>query len=163
MLIATYPKGEERAASIRLTQLWKSIKQEDIFIDWGFPYLVSGFFSKPSFFDSSPERATVEKFFTERQRKLYRRFSVGIADAQDGSYVVVNDTTGVDKLPLYLTGSSAVPGVFKYIVDPPHVYIDGGTLNSLNLRGGIAACQEEFGVDTDVTIDIVITNPCMLT
>jgi len=160
MLVATYPKGQERAASERLTQLWRTTKQEDVFVDWGFPYLVSGFISKPSFFDSSPEKATLDKVFNERGKKLHRRFTLGTCNAQDGSFIIINDTVPTDRLTHYLCASSAVPGIFKYIVDPPYVFIDGGTVNSLNLRGGVEMCREEFGDDVDIIADIIVTNPC---
>ena len=159
MLLASFPKGQEKQAAKRLTQFWMTIKQEDIFVQWPFPYLISAFISKPSFFDSTPEANLINNFLIERQKKLYRRLSIGITDAQAGQYIIVNDSVGVDNLPKYLEGSSALPGILKYVVDKQYVYIDGGIMNSLNLEGGIDLCKEQFGEDTNITIDVIVTKP----
>jgi hypothetical protein len=135
-----------------------NIKQENIYADWGFPYLVSGFFSKPSFLDSSVELTYLQNTFKALGGKIYRKFEIGITDAQDGSYFSVDERIGADRLPFYVAGSSAMPGVFLYLKDGNKVLVDGGTINNLNLRNGIERCLETV-TEENIIIDVIMTNP----
>lgn len=158
LFVAAHPKGTEKVVVQKLKNIWFTIKQESIFADWPFPYIASGFFSKPSFYDSSPEIPYLQEKIKETGGKIYRKFSIGVADAQDGSYLSIDETVGIDRLPFYVAASSAMPGVFKYLKEGNRILIDGGTINNLNLRGGINRCFETVE-EEDITIDVIMTNP----
>ncbi len=159
LMIASHAKGEERRASQRLTELWRNIRREDILVNWGFPGPLQGLFSKPSFFDNSPELEFVERKFREVGGKVRRHFTFGIVDAQTGAYIAKNQDTNGSLIPHYIVASSSVPGIFRYILEGSHVLIDGGTINNLNLRGGIEECHKIVDNDSKITIDVIMTNP----
>lgn len=159
LLLSAYPLGQEKQAAEYLTNTYLTIKQENIYADWPFPYLVSGFFSKPSFLDSSVELTYLQNTFKAKGGKIYRKFEIGITDAQDGSYFSVNEKIGADRLPFYIAGSSAMPGIFTYLKDNGRVLVDGGTINNLNLRSGIARCLET-ATEENIIVDVIMTNSC---
>lgn len=157
LLLAAFPKGQEKKASEKLTSIYMNIKKEHIYADWPFPYLVSGFISKPSFLDSSVELAFLEREFKALGGKIYRKFEIGVTDAQDGSYFSVGERAGADRLPFYVAGSSAMPGIFTYLKEGNKVLVDGGTINNLNLRNGIERCLESV-TEENIIVDVIMTN-----
>lgn len=58
--------------------------------------------------------------------------------------------------------ATSVPGLFPYLIENDKVYIDGGTVDNLNLKGAIERCREIVGDDDSlITIDTIMTNPCI--
>ncbi len=157
-MIAAHEKGEEKLAAKKLTELWRNIRRGDILQNWGFPGPMRGFYDR-SFFDNTPELHLLQRKFKEYGGKLRRRFTLGITDAQTGDYIVKNQDVGDENIPHYILASSSVPGIFPYIVEGSHVFIDGGTVNNLNLRGGIEECYKLGAEEEDIVIDLIMTNP----
>jgi hypothetical protein len=104
-MVGCTPIGQEKQAAARLSNIWMTIESYNIYQDWSFPYLVSGFINKPSFLDSSPEPGYIAKTIAELGSKIYRKMEIGISNANDGSYFTVNETTPLDKLPRYIQGT----------------------------------------------------------
>ena len=159
--MAAHKKGEEKAAAKRLTALWMEIKRTDILENWDFPGPVRGLFSMPSFFNNTPELSFIERKFQESGGQIKRHFTFGVVDAQTGEYIAINQDTDVKRIPYFIVASSSVPGIFRYLIDGKYVYIDGGTINNLNLRGGIDECHKLVDDDSKIVIDVIMTNPRM--
>jgi predicted patatin/cPLA2 family phospholipase len=159
LLVAATPIGQEKLAAQRLSNIYMTIEAKNIYADWGFPYIASGFINKGSFLDSSPETPYIERVFKELGGKFYRKINIGICNANDGTYLSVNESVGVNRIPFYVTASSAMPGIFSYVIEGNKVYVDGGTINNLNLRNGIDSCLQ-FVKEEDIIIDLIMTNPC---
>jgi len=159
LMIASHDIGQEKKAAQELTELWANIKSNNIMQQWAFPGLVQGLYSKPSFFDNSPELGFLQYKFKHYGGKVKRAYTIGIVDAQTGDYLSVNQQIDNSKIPYYIVASSSVPGIFRYIKDGKYVFIDGGTVNNLNLRNGIAECHKLGFEDYQITIDVIMTNP----
>lgn len=162
LMIASHKRGDEKEAARKLTELWHTIKSDDIFVQWPFPGLLQGFYSKPSFLDNRPEFQLVTRLYQQNGGKLHRGISIGIVDAQTGKFFAANGDVGHEKVPLYVTASSSVPAIFNYIVEGNRTLIDGFTVDNLNLRGGIKECQKVVGDDARITVDIILAKPLSL-
>lgn len=161
LMLAAHEKGTEVEVARKMTELWKTVEQESIFVQWPILGPVLGLISKSSFFDNSPELPYLRTRLKAEGGQIKRRMTIGIADAQTGDYLVINSSTGAKDWPLHIVGSSSVPGFFIPMVVGDRVWVDGGTLNNLNLRGGIAECHDIGAKDEDIVIDVVMTNPCI--
>lgn len=162
LMIAAHKKGEEKNAAFKLTELWRNIVSSDIFVQWPFPGPLRGLFNKASFFDNSPELQLVSRLYNENGGTLHRSISIGMADAQTGKFLTVNQDVGSKRIPFYVVASSSVPGIFNYVVEGNRIYIDGFTVDNLNLRGGIKECQKIVSDDSKITVDLILTNPMEL-
>ena len=136
-----------------------NIKSENIFVQWPLPGPIRGLFEKKGFFNNEPELGFVTYTFKKLGGKLQRKISIGIADAQTGEYIKVNQNVGNEKIPYYVVASSSVPGFFDYLIEGKRVYVDGFTVDNLNLRGGIEECQKMVSDDSKIIVDIIMTNP----
>lgn len=160
-IIASSSKiGNEKEAAKNMRDIWYNIRSGDLFESWFFLGPVRGILDKPSFFDNTPMMKFVQKEFKRIGGHMHRLFTMGIVDAQTGKYLVRNETVGDEHVAEYVTASASVPGVFKYIVHDKHVFIDGGSTDNLNLRGGIAQCKKIVGDDDEaITVDIITCDP----
>jgi predicted acylesterase/phospholipase RssA len=160
-MVASFEKGQEKQASQRMSHLWDIIKAENILSWWPYVGPVRGIIDKSGFFDNAPIQPFVTKEFAAVGGQIKRKFTIGIVDAQTGEYVIVDEKIGADKIPFYVKASASVPGIFPYLKDGDRVFIDGGTTDNINLKGGLAKCREIVGDDDEaITIDVVLTNPC---
>ena len=162
MMFAAHEKGAEAEVARKMTELWKTVVQSNIFVNWDILGPILGLISKSSFFDNSPELPFLETRLKAEGGQIKRRMTVGVADAQTGDYIIINSSMAKDKWPYYIVASSSVPGFFKPLPEGNRLFIDGGTINNLNLRGGIAECYDLGAEDSDIIIDVIMTNPCML-
>jgi predicted acylesterase/phospholipase RssA len=163
LMFAAHEKGAEVEVAHKMTQLWKTVEQGSIFQHWPILGPILGLISKTSFFDNSPELPYLRTRLQAEGGQIKRRMTIGIADAQTGDYLIINSSTGAKDWPYYIVGSSSVPGFFVPMIVGNRVWIDGGTLNNLNLRGGIAECLDIGAAVEDIVIDVVMTNPCTST
>lgn len=163
ILIASYDKGREKEASQKLTDIWKKITRQDVYYHWPIIGFIQGFFWKPSFFDNSPLKKFIEDHYKELNSTIKRKVSFGITEAQTGKYIRFDETAPSTKVPFYILASTSVPGLFPYLIEEDKVYIDGGTVDNLNLKGAIEKCREIVGDDESaITIDTIMTNPCII-
>lgn len=151
--------GREKEASRKLSRLWKTIKFEDVVQEFSFLDVVRGFFDRESFLSNAPFPKYITKVLKREGNKLYRRFTIGIVDAHTAKTVIVNGTVGMEVLPKYIVASAAIPGIFPYSVLNNRILIDGGTIDNINLRGGIAQCRDLVEDDSAITVDVILTNP----
>jgi predicted acylesterase/phospholipase RssA len=161
LLISSFEKGREKEASVKLTEIWKKITRTDVYYHWPYVSFIQGFFWQTSFLDNSPLLPFIEKHFKELNSTIKRKFSFGIAEAQTGKYIQIDERTPPNKIPYYIVAATSVPGLFPYLIENDKVYIDGGTVDNLNLKGAIERCREIVGDDDSlITIDTIMTNPC---
>jgi predicted patatin/cPLA2 family phospholipase len=158
-MVVSHKRGNEKQAADKLTDLWKNIESKDILVQWPFPGPIQGLFSKSSFFDSRPELELVTSRFQRNGGNLHRGISIGVVDADTGKFHAINQDVDVQKIPTYVMASSAVPGLFISIVEGNHTYIDGFTVDNLNLRGGIQECRKLVGDDSRIIVDMILVNP----
>ena len=73
--------------------------------------------------------------------------------------VIINETVGVENLPKYIVASAAVPGIYPYSIEDNKVLVDGGTIDNINVVGGIDRCREIVGDDDNsIIVDVMMTN-----
>jgi len=161
-MIVLHKRGDEKEAAYKLTNLWRTIESKDIFVQWPFPGVLQGLLHKSSFLDSRPEIELLTTTLKRNGNNLHRGICIGIVDVETGKFHKVNQDVGTQKIPLYITASSAVPGLFIPIVEGNHTYIDGFTVDNLNLRGGIQECQRLVGDDSRIIVDMILSNPFKL-
>ena len=89
----------------------------------------------------------------------YRRFPITTVNVETAETFIVNEGVGAVNIPEYIVASSAVPGIFPTSVINGSMFIDGGTNDNLNIKGGIERCREIVGDnDEDIIIDVLMTN-----
>ena len=161
LAIASSRIGEERVGAKNLFDTWNMMTARNFYDHWFFLGPVRGLLDKGSFLDNSPMGPYIERMFKQKLGgHLQRLFTLGIVDAKTGKYLTFDGTVGDDKIASYVLASASVPGVFQYLVKPDYTYIDGGTTDNLNLRGGIAQCRKIVGDDDSaITIDIILNDP----
>ena len=96
--------------------------------------------------------------------KMERKIVVGTTDAKNGSFVRFDEKTPFEEL-LYkaVAASSAFPAFFQSVEYLNNTYIDGGVLINLDIAGAIEKCKEMGARESDITLDIVMTDGSCLT
>ena len=154
-VLSAHAKGDEKAAANEVLNIWKTIKEKDIYQNWSWGGPVRGLLFKPSLYDSSPFR----KYLTNIIKSPVRHFQVSATDAATGGMKVWNETTDLQTLVKAIDASSAYPGFFEPVTDiDGRTYYDGGTSFSINIGGAINKCKELGFQESDITIDVILNS-----
>ena len=83
-VLSAHAKGDEKGAASEILNIWKTIKEKDIYQNWSWGGPVRGLLFKPSLYDSSPFRGYLGKII----KSPVRNFQVSATDAATGSMKV---------------------------------------------------------------------------
>lgn len=152
-IIASYPQGEEKAASDEILNFWANLKDKDVYKNWSWGGPVRGLLFKDSMYDSSPFR----KLLTKVIRQPVRGFEVLATKASDGQPRVWTDADDLGTLVKAIDASAAYPGFFDPVSDiDEETYYDGGTSFSINIGGAINWCKNHGYAEEDIVIDTIL-------
>lgn len=160
ILFASTAIGQEKELARRLSELWGSIKSDDVIAPWSFTDVVKGFISKKNFFDNSPLLKYITEKFQGWGSKVERKYTITTVNVNTAETIRATEAVGAENIPKYILASAAVPGIFPYSDLDGKPYIDGGSVDNSNLRGGIERCREIVGDDDSaITIDVMMCGP----
>eukprot|EP00826_Nyctotherus_ovalis_P031101 TRINITY_DN2482_c0_g1_i3.p1 TRINITY_DN2482_c0_g1~~TRINITY_DN2482_c0_g1_i3.p1 ORF type:complete len:336 (-),score=76.83 TRINITY_DN2482_c0_g1_i3:152-1159(-) len=159
MLLAATQKGKEKEAAQKLSELWGKIELENVIKKFTLLDVMRGFVDKQSFFDNTPFAQYIKRTLEQLGNTIYRKYTIGAVNAHTAKMVIINETVGVEALPKFVMASAAIPAIFPYSIDGDKVLIDGGAIDNVNIRGGIAQCRQIVDDDSSIIVDVVMTNP----
>jgi predicted acylesterase/phospholipase RssA len=159
MLLAATPIGKEKEAARKLSRLWATIEFKDVIAEYSYWDIIRGFFDKRSFFDNTPFLKYLTDNLESLGDKLHRKYTIGAVDAYIAKTIIINETVGTQEIPKSVVASAAIPGLFPYSLHQNKTLIDGGTIDNVNIRGGIEQCRQIVDDDSLITIDVIMTNP----
>ena len=112
---------------------------------------------KGGLLDNSPLDAflkNVSKDFTE----YGRRTTIGAANVNTGEFHTFDQkNTSIHDLYRASVASASIPTVFPpYNWDGVGLFMDGGTINNVNIAGAIEQCKEIVNDESKITIDVYI-------
>lgn len=160
--IAQYPYGQESFAVERLSDLFATLKNEDVYTRWRPWGLLSSLFSKPSFYNSAPLRTFIKTHIDPlRIRDTGRALRIGATHIQPKAY----GATGVTNYCVYnenhpdlskaIMASAAFAPFFEPIELGGSMAIDGGTQTVTPIKSAIDAGA--------TVIDVIVCYPTYLT
>jgi len=134
-----------------LIEQWQNISAGDIYQDW-FLGPVYGFAEKPGIYDTSPGVQYLKQLLGPPSRMV----SIGATNADTGEFVTFNENLTLDDFVEAVICSSALPGIFPYQNFQGQTFIDGGTVMSLNIAGGVQRCREKGFNDSEIVVDVLM-------
>jgi len=159
MLLAATAIGKEKEAAEKLSKLWATIEFKDVVAEYSYWNIIRGFFDKRSFLDNTPFLKYITAQLQYLGNQIYRKYTIGAVDAYTAKTVIIDETVGVKEIPISVLASAAIPGLFPYSLYQNKTLIDGGTIDNVNIRGGISQCRQIVNDDSLITIDVIMTNP----
>ena len=84
--------------------------------------------------------------------------SIGSANVNDGSFHIFDQkNTPITDLAKAAFASASIPGVFPpFHWDGVGLFMDGGTVNNVNIKSAIEQCKELVNDERKITVDIYI-------
>jgi predicted acylesterase/phospholipase RssA len=155
MAIALYAPGDETAMSDWLINMWGNMSSANAYSNFpGGP--VISFFTQPGAFNSAPERVLLTSVLGNRS--INRNFSIGTCDANRGVFHTFNytNTFTTTELVEAVMCSSAMPAFFPFQPYNNTIYVDGGTINNIDIASAIYLCRELGYDDTDIIVDVIM-------
>jgi predicted acylesterase/phospholipase RssA len=153
--IALYPPGQEAEMIDWFMGVWNTLDAASIYSEYPGGPVVS-FFTQPGAFNSAPERSLLTQ--TLSNKTVQRNISIGTTDANRGAFHTFNYTntfTSAEFIEAVMC-SSAIPAFFPFQPYNNTIYVDGGTVNNLDISSAINLCREMGYNDTDIIVDAVI-------
>lgn len=155
MLVAMYPKGQEKQMLDDMSYRWQTLKQDDLYVQWYPLGMLTGLATKTGLLNTEPLGKYFTDFCEAHNWDFKRKFAMSYVDVNSGNYVVYDEKTPKDTVKAALS-SSAIPFVFPNQKWPDgHVAMDGGTVWNTNIISAIEKCREQVDDDSQITIDIV--------
>lgn len=156
ILFASTEIGREKELSKKLDELWSTIKSDN---DWPYFGIIRGFFDKTSFFDNSPLLNYITSKFKSFGNKIQRKYTITAVNINTAETIRATENVGAENIPKYVVAPAAVPGFFPCSNINGNPFIDGGTIDNTNIRGGIERCREIVGDDDSlIIVDVMMTN-----
>ena len=147
--LAMFPSGEEKRAAETLSDLWKNIKQSDVYREW---YLFGKLQSiwRNSFYNAEPLHKLLRSHLSlEKIRASGKKVSVGAVSLTSGKYRTF--TQDDDDFLDAVIASASFPSIFSPIEIRGELYSDGGLKSISPLSIAIDMGSE--------IIDAIITSP----
>jgi NTE family protein len=147
--LSQFPKGEEKEASSKLSELWSSLSTKNIYKRW-FPFGKLHGLWKPSLYDSSPLSDLVRTHISlAKIRESGKIVTVGTVSITSGKYTIFDQHS--DHFIDAVIASASFPGFLTPVNFLGQLWIDGGLKEYSPIMKAI-----ELGAHT---IDVVITSP----
>ena len=139
-----------------MSDLWKNLKTSDVWQNWTLS-IAEGLTVKAGLLDNSPLAAFlkgVSKDFTG----YGRRTTIAAANVDTGEYHTFDQkNTAIEDLHKAAVASASIPAVFPpFNWDGVGLFMDGGTINNVNIAGAIEQCLEVVDDESKITIDVYI-------
>jgi len=161
--LAQYAYGQEALAIANLTRLFEKVKNDDIYKRWRPWGSLSGLFSKPSFYNSTPLRKFIAKNIDpERISEAGKALRVGVthihplwaASTSDNSNYCVYHENHPDLIKAIMASAAFAP-FFEPVELQGSFAVDGGTQTVTPIKSAIEAGA--------TVIDVVVCYPTYLT
>ena len=159
--LALYDIGDEINAANFLTDTWKELSRDTVYVYWPGGIIQSLLF-KQSITDNSPLKKTLQKLVKSPMR---RKITVGTTDANSGAYVTFNDNDFINDLNMAVNSvvfSSAIPVFFPPQFYKNYAFIDGGLSFGMDIASAVKRCMEIVDDQSQITIDIIMTSSASL-
>ena len=141
--------GQEKLSAIKLSEMWKNIRAEDVYKHWKPFGRLQGFF-KSSIYDSSPLHNLIKSNLDiNKIRDSGKHLSIGTVSLSSGKYTIFDQSS--DHLIDAVIASSAVPGILTPIKFLGQLWSDGGIKVLSPIKTAI-----DLGADI---IDVIMTSP----
>ena len=132
------------------------MKNSDVWQNWTLS-IAEGLTVKAGLLDNSPLAAflkNVSKDFAD----YGRRVTIAAANVDTGEYHTFNQhNTSIHDLYKASVASASIPGVFPpFNWDGVGLFMDGGTINNVNIAGAVAQCLEVVDDESKITLDVYI-------
>jgi hypothetical protein len=151
-----FKKGQEDEASQYLLDMWGQLSADLVYANWP-GWVIEGAFMHNGLYNNTRFVDFLMDFV--KFDKMERKIVVGTTDAKNGSFVRFDENTPFEELLFKaVAASSAFPAFFQSVEYLNNTYIDGGVLINLDIAGAIEKCKEIGARESDITIDIVMTD-----
>lgn len=150
--LAQFAIGDEGNMTNFLLDIWKNIQASDIYTDWT-GGIIDGLIFRPSLYDTTPLYNFLKDHFT---RPVQRKLSIGACNANNGSFVRFNEDLSKEDLIIAVRASSAMPMIFPYVNFMGDTYIDGGSVQNLDVAGAVERCREITDNMADIIVDVIL-------
>lgn len=151
--IATWATGTEMEMTEWLSKQWEDMTSEQVWVQRpgsAFDLL----FKEPSVLDDNPGLETLRGIVAYKG-EIARRFAVSAVDVNTGDYIpMTQEDTAVENLAQAAIASSSIPIIFPPTQMNGHVFMDGGTLSSVNLVTAVDQCMQIVDDYEDIIVDV---------
>ena len=153
--VAQFAPGDEKAMVDYIQSIWLNIgSSSSIFVEWP-GGLAAGLLTKPSLYDTSPLRATLQR---SNKHGINRKFVVGTTNLDTGSFKNFDESVGNSLFVDVVMASAAAFGFFPPITVEGVLYSDGGAVLNLDVFSGVERCLEVVSDQSDVVVDMIYDN-----
>lgn len=158
LFAGVYSVGDETKMTEDLVNIWKGIKDRDVYKNW-IGGVVNGALFKAGLFNNAPLRDTLKKH--SFKQTLHRDVFYGICNADKANFEVheYKEDEEVDLLHIEsVMASAAIPAMFPPVIDPRDgdTLIDGGAIWNVDLPSAIRGCRARGYEDKDIVVDIIL-------
>ena len=156
LALAGFETGKEKEAAQWLSDLWKNLKTSEVWQNWTLS-IAEGLTMKGGLLDNSPlskKLKDVSSTFTS----YGRRVTLGAGDVNSGEFhVFTQKNVAINELYRAAVASASIPAVFPpYNWEGVGLFMDGGTINNVNIQGAIDQCLEMVNDESKITVDVFI-------
>ena len=162
--VAMFPRGDEDRMVKMMESMWNDVRAHNFFKNWFFG-AGEGLMMERGVFDNSPMYQFLTDKLAEIGSKIPQRYiSIGITEANEGIFFTITEEKlqSIKDIVNWIVRSASMPGVFPYVVEESEgktkVYVDGGSIVNLDVPTPVERCKEIYGNDTNVQIDVIVTN-----
>lgn len=121
-----------------LVKLWKPLKRTDIYTNYP-GGIIQGFLYETGLFNSEKSRKLLKDVIkTTPKRKL----NMGTCNLRTGAFKRYHEDLPIPDLIEAALASGSVPAFFPYSTFDNEVYVDGGTVQLIDISGAIDRCRE---------------------
>ena len=149
--VAQYAMGEEKAMANLLIDVWTSITQEKVYVNWKPGGIVQGLLSEYGLYDTTPLKETVNSLFN---RGIHRNISVGATNMNTGEFVDFSEDLGSDILEGIICSASP-PFFFPHQQFLGTTFADGGCVINLDVFKAVERCLDVVGQEKDIIVDMI--------
>ena len=156
---ATFDRTDNARATQFMVDFWREINSSIILQTWN-TGVFAGLYKEPSLVNNSIFINYVNEKIVSRVSTLKRKISVGSVDLNKGEFVRFDESTPfIDFIFKAARSSASVPLLFPPVEYEGMSLVDGGTLINLDIAGAVQKCLEIVNDQSDIILDIVMTNP----
>lgn len=161
VLMAGFPKGQEKAAAAKMQQFWVDATNNKLYKNW-LGGIAQGLLFEAGLYNSAPMQDFLKKEFT--QTTVSRGLNLGITDIKDGSYKAFSEQN-------ILQGSNLVDALyasmsFAGFFPPANVlgssYFDGSAVWDVDIFSAINRCVAQGFAHQDIVVDVILTSAANL-